>query len=168
MEPCTLYKKCLWQMCAYSSALAETSCHIFWRQREKGWRWQQIPICLSSQKPPWLRCMRWEDLRISRERLEFRWNTDVKMSLNFWILGSWSWDSNQTTQNAWGKICLLGPLSVLALGTNPRLWGSPAIPWVRPRWHFLTVNFRFLENLATQPQRLTESSKWPEQLYSHL
>lgn len=120
----------LWQVCSYRATLAETTCHRFWRQREKGGRWHQILTCFSSHKASWIELCEKERLseNLKGARLEFRRNIQVKGSLNFWILSFQNWDSViKSHRMPEGKLASLGSPS-FSLRGQPRAVGKLSNP----------------------------------------
>lgn len=84
---------------------------------------------LAPTNHPGMSCVRRISENLKGARLELRRNRWVKVSLNFWILGSQNWDSLiKQHRTPRGKPCLLGTVPVLAWGTSPGLWRGWAVP----------------------------------------
>lgn len=123
VEPCTLYGKCPDRICdKYAILLWQNfPATPFGGRGKKIGEKAKFSLVFAPTNHPGMSCVRSICENLKGARLEFRRNRWVKVSLNFWILGSQHWSlCNQTTQDAWGGILPPGHSPSFSLRDQPR------------------------------------------------
>lgn len=166
VEPCTLYRKCPDRICDKNAILLWQNFPAtpFGGREKKTGDNANFSHVLAPTNHPGMSCVRRISKNLKRARSEFRRNRWVKVSLNFWILGSQDSDSViKPHRMPEGKSCLQGTLPLWAWGTSPGLWGGWAVPWVKWRRCLLTAEPGVPERIQLPGFKdwQSESSRWP-------